>query len=128
MDSPDETGCEPIVNDESIPLWVRIEECMRLLDLALAEVKARGHRMVELEAAYYTAKAQESFLLLEDGQTSTFIQTVIKGRERVSEAMSGYHAAEVEYKNAQEAINAYKLKLRVLEAEMEREWGAQERM
>ena len=110
------------LDDESIPLWVRIEECMRLLDMALKEAKTRGAVMVESECEYYTAKARECFSLLEAGHANTFIQQVIKGRPAVAEAMKKYHAAEVEYKNANEAINAMKAKLRVLENEQEREW------
>ena len=116
------------VDDESIPLWVRIEECIRLIDLALLEAKRRGRVMVEKEAAYYTAKAKESFLLLEEGYANTLIQMVIKGRPNVAEAMSEYHAAEVEYKNANEAIQAMKLKLRVLENEQQRDWEQARRM
>lgn len=119
---------KPSLDDESLPLWVRIEECMRRLDQALMEAKTRGAVMVEKEAAYYTAKAQESFLLLEQGYANTYIQTVIKGRPPVSEAMSAFHAAEVEYKNANEAINVFKAKLRVLENELEREWSQQKRV
>lgn len=130
MDSGYVEGYEPQVpiDDESIPLWVRIEECMRLVDLALKEAKRRGAVMVEKEAAYYTAKAAESFRLLEAGYANTYIQTVIKGRPGVSEAMSEYHAAEVEYRNANEAINVMKVKLRVLENEQEREWMQAKRM
>lgn len=126
----DSGGFEPRVplDDDSLPLWVRIEECMRLIDLALKEAKGRGKTMVEKEAAYYTAKASESFRLLEAGYANTFIQNVIKGRPGVVEAMSEYHAAEVEYKNANEAINAMKAKLRVLENENEREWEQAKRM
>ena len=110
------------VDDDSAPLPLRITECMRLLNLAVEESKKRGKAMVEAEAAYYSAKAHEAFKLLEDGYAVTFIQSVIKGRPGVSDAMSDYHAAEVEYKNAVEAVNVYKLKLRVLEADYEREW------
>lgn len=117
-----------LLDDESVPLWVRIQECMRLCDLAVSESKARGRRMVEAEAAYYTEKARESFELLTAGYANTFIQTVVKGRPKVAEAMEAYHAAEVEYKNAQDAINVYKLKLRVLESELEREWEQTRRM
>ena len=116
------------LDDESLPLWVRIEECMRLLDLALVEAKKRGKAMVEHECEYYAAKALESFNLLEAGYANTFIQTVIKGRPAVVEAMCKYHASEVEYKNANEAINAMKAKLRVLENEQEREWEQAKRM
>jgi len=121
---------DPDVNldDESIPLWVRIEECMRLLETALKEAKSRGAHMVVKEADYYTAKSQESFKLLEAGYANTFIQTVIKGRPSVTEAMSAYHAAEVEYKNANEAINVFKVKLRVLENEQQRDYEQARRM
>ena len=117
-------GYEPLVevDDDSIPLWPRITECMRLLDIALKEAKSRGEAMVEAEFRYYTAKSEESFGLLEAGYANTFIQTVIKGRPKVAAAMSEYHQAEVLYKNANEAINAMKAKLRVLENEQEREW------
>ena len=116
------------IDDDSIPLWVRIEECMRLLDKALIEAKSRGKVMVEAEARYYTEKARESFRLLEAGFANTYIQTVIKGRPGVSEAMSEYHEAEVLYKNSNEAINVFKAKLRVLENEQEREWSQARRM
>ena len=129
MHSPLE-GYEPnvAIDDESIPLWVRIEECMRLLDIALKEAKHRGKAMVDAEFAYYREKTDESFRLLEAGYANTFIQTVIKGRPKVAEAMSAYHEAEVLYKNANEAINALKAKLRVLENEQARDWEQAKRM
>ena len=42
--------------------------------------------------------------------------------------MGEYHAAEVEYRNANEAIQALKLKLRVLENEQQRDWEQARRM
>lgn len=116
------------LDDESIPLWVRIEECMRVVELALKEAKKRGKHMVDMEREYYTAKAIESLEMLDEGYANTFIQTVIKGRPGVADAMARYHEAEVLYKNAVEAVNVMKLKLRVLEAEMEREWSQEARM
>lgn len=113
---------ELMLDDESIPIHVRKMEAKRLLNLAIAEAKRRGIEMNVCESRYYTAKADESFNLLEAGYANTFIQTVIKGRPGVVEAMRSYHDAEVEYKNANEAINAYKLVLKTLEADEEREW------
>ena len=103
-------------------------EAKRLLNKAISEARRRGLVMDLKEAAYYTVKADESFELLEAGYANTFIQTVIKGRPRVVEAMREYHDAEVEYKNANEAINAYKLVLKTLEADEEREWEQAKRM
>lgn len=114
---------EIYLDDESIPLWVRIKECMRMCDLALSECKSRGQHMVEAEVEYYTAKAEESFRLLEAGYANTLIQTVIKGRPRVAEAMGEYHAAQVEYENAREARNIWKKKLDTLREQYTREWS-----
>ena len=119
---------EIYLDDDSIPMWVRIEECMRLLDLAIKEAKERGRKMVEREVEYYAAKAEESYRMLEAGYANTYIQTVIKGQEKVAAAMGEYHAAEVEYRNANEAIQVYKLKLRVMESELEREHEQARRM
>lgn len=116
------------LDDESVPLWVRIEECIRLIDVALKEAKKRGRIMVEKELLYYSAKAGESFKLLEQGYANTFIQTVVKGRPDVVKPMSEYHEAEVLYRNANEAIQALKLKLRVLENEQQRDWEQAKRM
>lgn len=117
-----------MLDDESIPIHVRKMEAKRLLNKAISEARRRGLVMDLKEAAYYTVKADESFELLEAGYANTFIQTVIKGRPRVVEAMREYHDAEVEYKNANEAINAYKLVLKTLEADEEREWEQAKRM
>lgn len=108
--------------DPEAPLHIQRDECIRLLDVALMEAKARGRRLVEAEAAYYSAKAHETFELLEQGYANTTVQGVIKGQDKTGVAMRAYHAAQVEYDNAKEAINVYKLKLRSLEAEIEREW------
>ena len=106
-----------------MPLWEQITHCMRMLDTALKECKQRGSAMVKAEADYYTAKANVSFSLKEEGNPVTFIQTVIKGIPEVCRAMSAYHAAEVEYENAREARNVWKKKLDTLREQYAREWG-----
>lgn len=105
-------------------LWQEIRETQRLLELALSEAKRRGEVMVKAEAEYYTAKAEASFALKEQGVPVTFIQTVIKGVPEVCEAMSRYHAAQVEYENAREARQVWKKKLDTLREQYSREWSA----
>lgn len=111
------------LDDESVPLWVRIQECMKLLDLSLAECKKRGQEMVAKELAYYTAKSRCAAELLEAGYANTYIQTVIKGRPGVAEAMSEYHLAQVMYENARESRQVYKKKLDTLREQYAREWS-----
>lgn len=104
-------------------LWGEIQECLRLLDLALIEAKKRGDAMVRAEADYYTAKTIAAFGLKEEHYPVTLIEMVIKGMPEVTEKMTAYHAAQVEYENAREARNVYKKKLDTLREEYAREWG-----
>lgn len=104
-------------------LWQEIRETQRLLELALSESKRRGEVMVRAEAEYYTAKAEASFALKEEGVPVTFIQTVIKGVPEVCEAMTRYHAAQVEYENAREGRLVFKKRLDVLREQLQREWS-----
>ena len=106
-----------------LPLWEQITYCMKMLDTALLECKHRGAFMVKAKADYYTVKADASFRLKEDGYPVTFIHDVVRGIPEVSEAMSVFNAAEVEYENAQEARNVWKKKLDTLREEYSREWG-----
>lgn len=112
-----------MVNDEDAPLWVRIEDCMRMLDTALAEAKVRGMKMVMSEAAYYSTKARRVYELKEGGTPASVIGMVIKGDDQVNAAMVKYHAAQVEYENAREARNVYKKKLDTLREQYSREWA-----
>ena len=104
-------------------IWDEMQECSRLLDVALAEAKRRGYEMSDAEAAYYTAKARAVYQLEEDGKTATFISLVIKGMPGVNEAMELYHRREVEYRNANEAIMTYKKRLDMLREQYQREWA-----
>lgn len=104
-------------------LWTQIQECTRLLDLALKEARDRGNRYVIAEAEYYSAKAEAAFSMKEEGYPVTFIETAIKGVPSVAEKMTAYHAAQVEYENAREARNVYKKKLDTLREEYAREWS-----
>ena len=109
-------------DDESIPLWVRIQEAERMLYVAMKEAKVRGLKWAQLEAAYYSVKAEETLALHEAGHTATNIANVIKGQPKTNQALEAMHEAEVLYDNAKEAINVYKIIARILNDEQQREW------
>lgn len=111
------------VGIRSVSLWDEIRETDRLMSLALSEAKKRGDALWRAEAAYYTAKAKAAFELKGQGNSATFIEMVIKGVPDVADAMAKYHAAQVEYDNAKEAVNVYKKRLTYLNEQYAREWG-----
>ena len=104
-------------------MWAEILETLEDLNTALSEAKARGLEMTRAEAHYYTVKDKRAWELLEEGLSATAIGMVIKGEPEVSEALQHFHEMEVLYKNAVEAVNVFKLRLRVLESQYEREWS-----
>ena len=108
-------------------LWSEIRETDRLMGVALSEAKKRGNTLWKAEASYYTAKAVACFDLKEQGYPATLISMVIKGYGDVPDKLSAYHAAQVEYDNAKEAVNVYKKRLSYLTEQYAREWGETER-
>lgn len=109
-------------------MWDEIQATIADLDLALAKAKERGLLMNQSEAHYYTVKDERVRELIEEGKSGTVISMIIKGEPDVNEAMKTYHDYQVLYKNAVEAVNCYKLLLRVQENQYEREWGQAKRL
>ena len=104
-------------------MWAEIQETLSNLDLALAQAKTRGLEYSKAEAAYYTAKDRRVRELMDEGYSATAIGMIVKGEESVSDKLQHFRNMEVLYKNALEAVNVYKLRLRVLESQYEREWS-----
>ena len=48
---------------------------------------------------------------------------ICRGSEEIAQLRFKRDCAEVVYKSAQEAINSYKLQLRLLDAQLDREWS-----
>ena len=104
-------------------MWAEIQETLSNLDLALAQAKTRGLEYSKAEAAYYTAKDRRVRELMDEGYSATAIGMIVKGEESVNDKLQHFRNMEVLYKNALEAVNVYKLRLRVLESQYEREWS-----
>ena len=54
----------------------------------------------------------------------TIISDICRGNAEIADLRFKRDVAEVDYKAAQEAINSYKLQIKILEAQRAREWGA----
>lgn len=109
-------------------LWSEITDRFALLDTALAEVGRRGADYASAEASYRTALAAEELRLRADEKMPvTLVPDVARGDREVALRKVKRDCAEASYKAAVEAVNVYKLQVRVLEAQYEREWGRIER-
>ena len=119
---PEEYPAGVDFDDESVPLWVRIQEAERMMKLAQKEAKGRGITLSRITAMYYSAKAEETLELYDRGYPATLIANLIKGQPRTNELLEKKLAEQAGYDNAKEAINVYKLIARILNDEQQREW------
>lgn len=106
-------------------LHSEIEELTKLLMEELTTVKRAGAQLAENEANY--RKLLRTAILEEqaNGTKVSVVSDVSRGREDVADARYARDCSEAIYKASQEAVNVYKLRMRMLNDELEREWHSQ---
>lgn len=104
-------------------LWQDIQYRLDLLDVAVKEIGARGKAYAEAESAYRTALATEILRLRERGEKVTITPDLARGNPHVAALKLERDCAEALYKAALEAINVGKLRIKILESQLQREWS-----
>lgn len=99
-------------------LW-RINE---LLGKALEQYKTRGVEYAKAYANYRKLVAQELLKLKADGMPVTIAYDIARGKEEIADAKEKEIIAETLYKSCQEAINTYKLQIKILQEQINKEW------
>lgn len=108
---------------DGMDLYREISDKTHMLDVAVRELKQRGQAFAKAERDYRVAKAAAILEEREKGTPATVTLDIVKGRKDVAKLCFERDCAEVVYKSAQEAINTMKLQLRLLDAQVSREWG-----
>ena len=98
------------------------EKNIALLQHSLETLKKTSRAYAEAERDYKILLRQEILKLKDEGVPSTIINLICYGIPSVAEARFKRDCAEGVYKANQEAINTYKLKIRLIEAQLSREW------
>lgn len=104
-------------------LLLELSNKTRLLDAAIRELKARGSSYAQAERDYRVAMAKRILVERDKGTPVTIISDLCRGDAEIAKLRFERDVAEVVYKSAQEAINGYKLQIRILDSQIEREWG-----
>lgn len=94
----------------------------RLLDIALRELGKRGKKYAESEKNYRVELAKAMLIEREAGLPVTILSDICRGKSSIAHLKFERDVAEADYKANIEAINIYKLKLKILENQIEREW------
>ena len=106
-----------------VDLTLELIDVLRLCDIALSQLRKRGRRAAETEQEYRIALAKKELFLRDDGKPATLIGDLARGDKEVAALKMVRDIAEIDYEANREAINVYKLKARLIEAQIAREWG-----
>jgi hypothetical protein len=105
-------------------MWNEIEEAIEELNKTLSEYKNFQKDYALKEYRYRTALSKRLLQLRAEGQAVTHLADIARGMEDIAKLRFDRDIAEGLVKSAEEGINFYKLKIRELEAQHSREWGA----
>lgn len=103
-------------------LYNELQKQVELLQKSLEKLKETGADYANAEKEYKVLLRQEVLKLRDKGEAIGVITLTCYGIPSVAEARFKRDCAEAIYKANQEAINTYKLKIRLIESQMQREW------
>lgn len=105
-------------------LYNDIQELMKELSSSIQMLRTNGNKLAVAERDYKVTLRQEALKLrTEKDMPVTLINQVIYGVPEVAEKRLKRDIAETMYNTNLEHINVTKLKLRLLENQLAREWG-----
>ena len=99
-----------------------IQNTYDLLDRSIKSLRTTSQAYAEAEKNYKILLRTESLKLRDEGMAVGMITLTCYGIPSVAEARFKRDIAQANYQANQEAINAYKLQLRLLDNQMNREW------
>ena len=105
-------------------LYEQIEALMNELTQSIRLLRKNGNELAQAERDYKVSLRQEALRLRTvNDMPVTLINQVVYGVPEVAEKRFQRDVAEATYKANQEHINVTKLKLRILESQLSREWS-----
>ena len=104
-------------------MWQEIEEKNRMLDKAIKDLAQNGYDLATKERDYKIAVNKKALQLRAEDMPVTLINQVIYGYDDIALLRFERDTAEVKYNANLEYINTIKLQIRIMENQMQREWG-----
>lgn len=104
-------------------LYTELQQKTKQLDTSIRLLRKSGTDYAEAEREYKVLLRTECLKLRDGGMAIGMIDKTCYGIPSVAEARFKRDVAETVYKANLEAINSIKLQMRLIEAQIEREWG-----
>lgn len=107
---------------EAYDLWQEIQQKTKELDACVMELRRSGTAYAQAEREYKVELRKWCLRLKADGMAVGMIDKTCYGIPEVAELRFRRDVAETVYKANTEAINSIKLQLRLIDAQLTREW------
>ncbi|MBQ6483089.1 MAG: hypothetical protein IJI45_18440 [Anaerolineaceae bacterium] len=111
---------------EEYDLYTELQAKTRQLETSIKMLRKSGTDYAEAERDYKIMLRQECLKLRDEGMAIGMIDKTCYGIPAVAEKRFKRDVAEAVYKANLEAINSIKLQMRLIEGQLNREWGATE--
>lgn len=105
-------------------MWLEVEQALNDLQKCLEEYKKYNKDYALKERLYREALSKKLVELRAAGEKVTHLADIARGMKDIAQLRFDRDIAEGLKKSAEEGINFYKIKVRVLECQLAREWGA----
>ncbi len=106
-------------------LYEEITKLTNQLDISVKQLRKSGTEYADAEQRYKITLREEALKLrAEENMPVTLINQIIYGVPEVARLRFERDVKEAVYEANKEAINSIKLKLRILEGQLQREWSA----
>lgn len=103
-------------------LVIELQGKVTMLDKALQQLGNRGRAYAQAEMDYRIGLAQKILTERDKGTPVTIISDVCRGDRGIAKLKFERDVAETVYKSAMEAINTFKLQIKIIENQIDREW------
>lgn len=101
-----------------------LEQKIKELEVSIKQLRLSGTNYAKAERDYKVLLRYESLKLRDEGMAIGMIDKTCYGIPSVANARFQRDVAETVYKANLEAINSIKLQMRILENQIQREWGS----
>lgn len=109
---------------EQYDLWTEIQQKTKQLEVCIRELRKSGTAYAEAERAYKVKLRETALRLRSQDMAIGMINITVYGVPEVADLRFQRDVAEAVYTANKEAINSIKLQLRLIDAQLGREWAA----
>ena len=103
-------------------LFNELQKLTKELDISIKSLRKTGEEYAKAYTNYRVLLAQELLKLKDEGMAVTLAYDVARGKQEIAQAKFNEISKEAIYKANQEAIQSIKLKMRLTESQLQREY------